>query len=611
MMLQKVIILLFLSVVASLQSITVSAQQQLSKLASARNFAQNKEYEKAIPFYKAAYEEAPFDKSVYTEYLQTLLQAEKYEDAEKLVKYMSTIRKEDASIWVDLGKVYELWGKKKESENYYNKAIENLSGDDYNTRSIAEAFIRNNKKDFAIKAYEHTRDLLQNPYLYSNELSALYDQTGNTADALSALMNSALIQPNALEEVKSSLLKMAGSDKKKLAEIQKEIASRIKKDPDNPIWNELQNWLYTQNGDYDKALQAAISLDKKQKEQGERVLSFASMADKDGQYQSALKAYDYVLAKGKDNYLYEKTLLDKIALQTRLITSDAVINTALLQETLKNYNDLFVKFPNYKNQQPYRNYAMLQARYAHNIDTAIGILNEVIQTPGLPKDFVGNCKLDLGDYLILKQKLWEASLIYSQVDKDFKEDVLGEEARFRNAKLAYYRGDFPWAQSQLSVLKASTTELIANDALFLSVLITENIPPDSNITPLLRFAAADLLLFQNKTKESDQLLDSIARAFPENPLQDDILFLRAKIAEQESRHTDAIQFLTEIVDKYGTDVLGDDAVYNLALIYQDKIKDKSKALAYFEKLITDYPGSTFVQQARVRYNELKNGTPVP
>src|SRR5690606_27702483 len=113
-----------------------------------------------------------------------------------------------------------------------------------------------------------------------------------------------------------------------------------------------------------------------------------------------------------------------------------------------------------------------------------------------------------------------------QVDKMYKQDMLGEEARFRNAKLAYYRGDFQWAQTQLTVLKSSTTELIANDALYLSVLITENTPPDSNITPLLRFAHADLLLFQNKTKEADLLLDSIATTFPENPLQDDILMLR-------------------------------------------------------------------------------------
>lgn len=36
-------------------------------------------------------------------------------------------------------------------------------------------------------------------------------------------------------------------------------------------------------------------------------------------------------------------------------------------------------------------------------------------------------------------------------------------------KLAYYRGDFKYAQGLLDVLKAATSELVANDAMQLSV----------------------------------------------------------------------------------------------------------------------------------------------
>src|SRR5690606_25809785 len=158
--------------------------------------------------------------------------------------------------------------------------------------------------------------------------------------------------------------------------------------------------------------------------------------------------------------------------------------------------------------------------------------------------------LQLGDYFVLQGKVWDASLTYSQVDKAFKEDMLGEEARFRNAKLAYYRGDFEWAQGQLSVLKASTSELIANDALYLSVLITENIPPDSNLVPLQKFAYADLLLFQNKDKEAEKLLDSVSQAYPKHPLNDDILLLRAKMAVKHRAYNDALTYLKEIYEKY-------------------------------------------------------------
>jgi outer membrane protein assembly factor BamD (BamD/ComL family) len=215
--------------------------------------------------------------------------------------------------------------------------------------------------------------------------------------------------------------------------------------------------------------------------------------------------------------------------------------------------------------------------------------------------------VQLGDYQVLAGRLWEASLTYSQVDKEFKQDPLGEDARFRNAKLAYYRGDFVWAQSQLSLLKASTSDLISNDAIDLSVLITENVP-DSDDVPLQRFAYAGLLLFQNKDAEVETLLDSIAKAYPKHPLNDDILMMRADMAIKHRDYIKSIEYLKKIKELYGDDVLGDDAVFKMADIYQTDLHQNDLAKQYYEQLIIDYPGSTYVQTARQKLNELNSGT---
>ncbi|RYF91715.1 MAG: hypothetical protein EOO00_07980 [Chitinophagaceae bacterium] len=228
--------------------------------------------------------------------------------------------------------------------------------------------------------------------------------------------------------------------------------------------------------------------------------------------------------------------------------------------------------------------------------------------------FSGWAKLQLGDYYILTGKIWDASLAYSQVDKAFREDQLGEEARFRNAKLAYYRSDFEWAQGQLSVLKASTSELIANDAMYLSVLITENIPPDSVMTPLQRFAYADLLLFQNKDKEAEALLDSIAQAFPKHPLNDDILMLRSRLAVKHRDYKLALDYLRQVYEACKNcgkdDLLRDDALFRTADIYHHFLEQPVLAKQYYEQLILDFPGSTFVQTARQKLAELDNPEPV-
>lgn len=190
------------------------------------------------------------------------------------------------------------------------------------------------------------------------------------------------------------------------------------------------------------------------------------------------------------------------------------------------------------------------------------------------------------------------------MDKAFREDLLGEEARFRNAKLSFYTGDFEWAQGQLNVLKASTSELIANDALSLSVLITENIPPDSNLVPLRRFAYADLLVFQNKDKEAEVLLDSILTNFPKHPLEDDILLQLAKIDIKHKDFNNALARLNEIYLKHGKDVLADDALFLSAKIYEQNLKENSKAKEYYEKIVIEFPGSTFVQSSRNKLDNL-------
>jgi tetratricopeptide (TPR) repeat protein len=584
----------------------VMAQQtkEQKMLALAKQYMQDKDYDKATPIFKDLYNNAPFDKIAYHDYLNVLMLTSKFDDAEALVQYMAKIRRDDPVMNIDLGDVYTAAGKKKQAEEQYDMAVEKVSGDDFRTSQIADAFAGNTA--YAIKVYKRARTLLQNQYVYGTQLALLYNKQGNTEEAINAMLDVLMVQPNELDDVKSSLLQVVNGDDKKLALVQKQISKRIATDPGNPYWNELLTWIYVQKGDYEGAFKQITLIDKTLKENGERVVNFATNAKNEGQYAMALKAYQYVMDKGKESASYEEAWNGKIQVLETQLENKKPVDLVLLKNVLNEYQQYLVAYPQYFTMPFIRSYAKVQARFAGNTDTAIAILQQAIGAPNTRREFVGYCKLDMGDYYLLQNKVWESTLMYSQVDKDFKEDLLGEEARFRNAKLAYYRGDFKWAQDQLSVLKASTTELIANDALYLSVLITENSPADSNMVPLTKFSEADLLLFQNKTKESDKLLDSVATAFPKTELKDDILMLRAKIALEEGSNADAIAFLNEVVTKYGEDVLGDDAVYMLATVYEERLKDIPKALEYYEKLITDYPGSTYIQVARIKYQKLKS-----
>lgn len=580
------------------------------RLTQARQLVEQKEWSQAKELYSKLYDEMPADADIYAEYLNTLVQLKSYKDAEVLAEGQYRMRNSPMQL-IDLGWIYELQGKQKKAQEQYDEVIKYVNGDDLLTQQIANAFASRQKDAYAIQAYERARQMLQNPYLYSGPLSRLYFKTGDMEKAVAALLDAAPGQMNGLEDTKSTLLEFLGNDPRKLQQAQKTLIKRINQQPENIYYAELLTWLYTQRDDWDGALLQIQALDARNKEEGRRLIDFAAFAANEKQYDIAIRSLEAVTERGKDHPLSVMAQGEKLRIGTVRLKETPAFSKEEVDKLLKEYAQFFASYPVYYSRETARDYAMVQAQYANDPGKGIEILQTALEAPDAGKMFTALCKLQMGDYQVLKGKVWEASLLYSQVDKAFREDMLGEEARFRNAKLAYYRGDFEWAQGQLSVLKASTSELIANDALYLSVLITENVSPDSNLLPLQRFAHADLLLFQNRDKEARTLLDSLTAAFPEHALQDDILLLHAKLAQKHGEYDQALSYLKIIYEKYGKDVLGDDAVFKTAELYDSFLKQPEQAKKFYEQLILDYPGSTYIQTARQRLSLLQNTTNTP
>jgi len=229
--------------------------------------------------------------------------------------------------------------------------------------------------------------------------------------------------------------------------------------------------------------------------------------------------------------------------------------------------------------------------------------------PGISPQVLASCKLDLGDVYLLNGRQWDATLLYSQVDKDFPNTDMGEDAKFRNAKLSYYTGDFDWAKRQLDVLKAATSQLIANDALNLSLLISDNLNVDSTGAALKIYARADLLIFAEEPEKAVQTLDSIDKKYPGNALTDDILMAKARILIQQKNFAAAVPLLKSICENTPTNLWADDAVFMLGDIYENHLSDKAQAKTYYQKIITDYPGSLWLNEARKRFRVIRGDQP--
>jgi tetratricopeptide (TPR) repeat protein len=249
--------------------------------------------------------------------------------------------------------------------------------------------------------------------------------------------------------------------------------------------------------------------------------------------------------------------------------------------------------------------AHLQAFYLDKIESALALLNKAVEMPGVQPSMRADCKIELGDVLLFSGNVWDATLLYSQVDYDFKNEPLGAAAKFKNAKLSYYIGEFGWAKAQLDVLKAATSKLIANDAMDLSLLISDNIDMDSSYTALSYYSKADMLVYRNKTDEALATLDSVQMVALWHPLHDEVLFKKGEIMLKRGNFTEADSMFAKVVRMYPTDILADNALMKRAELYQYQYKDVAKAMELYEKLMFDYPGSLFVVEARKRYRELR------
>jgi tetratricopeptide (TPR) repeat protein len=211
--------------------------------------------------------------------------------------------------------------------------------------------------------------------------------------------------------------------------------------------------------------------------------------------------------------------------------------------------------------------------------------------------------LKLADIYFYKDEVWEATLLYSQVEKSLKEEPLGHEARFKNAQLRYFIGEYEWAESQLNVLKAATSKLIANDAMTLSLVIKDNLEVDTTGMELNRLARADYRIYQQHESEAVNLLDDII-ATGNEVSKPHALFRKGEIMEKRKEYADAEQLFLQIVEQFPGSYMADAALMHAALLEQNELKEKESAKQHYEQLIDDYPTSIYTAQAKKNYRKL-------
>lgn len=564
--------------------------------------------EKALPYLEKVYTKDP-SKFIFNRYLDCTQEIGDEKDVIKLIENQIKINPSNYEYHIMLGNAYEEYGNTRNAEKTYENLIENLSPSSRDVINLQKAFSQAGKHELALETLQKGRSLLKNNYPLNAQFAEVYGALGETELMINEYLELLDYNPNMINTLQMMMPRMIdfeSEDSESYEMLKNSLIRKTQKHPNKQAYSEMLIWTLVQRKEFFTAFIQAKALDKRLNNDGREVYKIGKLAGQNKDYETARKAFKHVVELGSDLPFYYAS--EEALLNTRYteITTKRNYTSEQIDETVKEYKKTIDRIGRNGKALPIiQEMAYIQAFYGGKPKEAKVVLEDALTFPRYTDIGEAEVKTLLADVLVVLGDIWEASLLYMQVEKDFKFEPIGYEAKFKNARIFYYDGDFKWAQSQLDILKESTTKLIANDAMNLSILITDNLGLDSNFTAMNQFSQADLLLEQHKYDEAFNKYDSILKSFPFHGLADEILMRKSKAFQFQGEWTKAIDLLVEITEKHADDILADDALFQLGNIYENHLFEYDKASEYYFQLMKNYPGSLFVTEARKRYRSLK------
>lgn len=563
------------------------------------------ETEKALVLFEELAKDSRNIPLIHNNYFYLLLQEGAYDDATKYIKWINRQFPDNINYALDHGYIHYYQNNVDQADAVFKKVISQQKNNTFQIRLAADYFANKQLYEYAVIAFKEAREEIGADNIYALELANVYRMMNEKDLMVEEYLNFISNNPSNLNYVKNTLQNLL-TEPEELESLQTLLYAKIQKDPDNKIYPELLIWSNLQQKNFYGAFIQARALDKKLNLPGMRSFNIGKLALQNQDYKNAERIFQYIIDEYRDSNYYLLSRMYLIRTYEEQVKNSFPVNITEIEKLIRDYQ-IFIEEAgiNRSTLEAMRNKALLHAFYLDQKDSAIFILKQVINNPRSPGEIAAQSKLDLGDIYLLKSEPWESTLLYSQVEKENDDSPIGYEAKLKNAKLSYYRGDFLLAQDHLNILKEATTREIANDAMALSLLIKDNIAFDSSASAMKAYAQIELLLFQNKYEEAQTKLDSLSLNLGFHNLNDEILWLQADLSKKEGLFEIATEKLESIYLNHPDDILADDAFFERANILDRHLQKKDQAMELYKQFLIDYPGSVYVSEARKRFRELR------
>jgi len=594
----------FICMLILLMATSVSAQnnRELNRQLASKCF-QNQEYDKAKDLYLQLYKEKP-QTQYFNQYVECMIRLGEFDNAEKELKKYIRSNPNNWKAKVDLIYVYTKKGQQDKADDLFNELLKGIPDNKNSISNINNLFRSRMLYNYALAVLERGAEINTDHYPFYLEKASLYHSMNNYQQAFEYYFLELEARPEQYNLIKSRLqtLLMYDVNKSIADEMRIALLKKNQENPDNVEMAQLLVWFSLQEEDYDIALTQCKSIDRRLNNQDDQIFNLAHICLDNEQYDLAKDAFDYLIDKGKVSPYYGQAVIGAIQTENQQCKVNHVTDIKTYEKLSKKIEDAYKDV----GSKEYPNLVIIQADImAYQLEQSAQAVEMLLKAIEQTNEKIQQCqlKLKLADIYLYNDEVWESTLLYSQVDKSMKEEPLGHEARFRNAQLRYFIGEFDWAQTQLNVLKAATSKLIANDAMTLSLIIGDNLEYDTTGMELTRLARADYKIYQHKEDEALSLLDTIAASGNEIS-KPHALYRIAEIKEQRQDYAAADSLYQRIFTEFPDSYMADAALMQAALIEHNQLKEREKAKQHYEKLIDEYPTSLYTAQAKKNYRKL-------
>ena len=577
-----------------------SAKEQL-----AREYYKNKEYEKAAELFAVLYDETP-SRQYYIYYFNCLLYLKDYKTAEKLVKKQ---RRATPAIRYDIDQayVYDLQGESRKANNIIQKLINNVPEDPNLIKQLALQLQGKGYYEQALQVYQKAQTL-GTGYNYYLEMANVYQYSGEYGKMFDAYLMHLNSNPADMQTIKNRLQRLTKLDLDNSMSqlLRSKLLEKAQADPDNFVFAEMLMWYSLQIKDFDMAFRQARAMDMRFGSHEEELLSLAEIAMSNNNFVIAEKAYDYVRGKKFDTPFYLESYAGYYNARVKKAEANPFTEYKVYKDLKKSGIKAIEELGLNGETIPIaENLSRLMAYYLGEYDEALEILKKATLIQPIKPDIKANLKLLYADLLMIQNHIWDASLLYSQIESEMKHEPIGHEAKLRNAKLFYYVGEYAWAQTRLDILKSATSKLIANDAMELSLFIGNIYEEDTMGFTLRMFGTSDLLFSQLQMDSALIWLDKI-ESFPSGPNSSEyIIYKKAEIFTEKKEYAISDSLYTKLYTYYPESIKADNAIFQSAELNRLYLNNIDKAMELYLLLMTEHPDSMYSGESRIKYRALR------